>query len=66
MLYLRYAQQEKNANVTFFQITSLLTCTDFKSAYLSIQLFCSYLHKLLSLRCIGVQEMKPILPQTQL
>lgn len=63
----------KNRNGEDFHMTNKIAFPDyfFVDLYrfqkcLSIQLFCSYLHKLLSLRCIGVQEMKPILPQTQL
>lgn len=49
-----------------FLIISLLICTNFKSAYLSIKLFYSNSHKLLSLLCTPNEMIKPILPYPKL
>lgn len=49
-----------------FLIISLLICTNFKSAYLSIKLFYSNSHKLLSLLCTPNEMIKPILPYPNL
>lgn len=46
----------------YFPDISLLVCTNFKSAYLSIKLFYSNSHKLLSLLCTPNEMIKPILP----
>lgn len=46
----------------YFPDFSLLVCTNFKSAYLSIKLFYSNSHKLLSLLCTSNEMIKPILP----
>lgn len=45
---------------------SLLVCTNFKSAYLSIKLFYSNSHKLLSPLCTPNEMIKPILPYPKL
>lgn len=51
-------KKKQNPNVTFFQITSLFTCTNFKNAYLLINPF-SDLQKLLSVLCIAMEGEKP-------
>lgn len=53
-------KKKQNPNVTFFQITSSFTCTNFKNAYLLINPF-SDLQKLLSVLCIAMEGEKPVL-----
>lgn len=52
-------KKKQNPNVTFFQITSLFTCTNFKNASLLINPF-SNLQKLLSVLCIAMEGEKPV------